>query len=129
MGTRMDYKLARVSYKKNSTMDVEVRFYQGDFLSEAELKNLYARRGDVWDEVDQASTVFPVYVRESKIVKRPLNHFTLLNGVSSRLEKDGNTVILTVNRTLTDKQLRIMLNTVLLKDTTREAIDEQKITR
>lgn len=113
MASRTDYKFSHISRRDNGTMEVKVRFYEGEVST--------------LDEEDMDGRLVPVTrYRRSALVKRPLTHFASLDGVSSRLIDDGNAGVLTFNRHLTDDQLRVVMNDVLAKDLTRIAIDEQK---
>lgn len=115
MASRTDYKFSRITRKNDGAMEAKIRFYEGEISTRDE-------------EDDDGKLILVTRYRRSAIVKRPLTHFVSLIGVSSRLAEDGNAIILTINRNLTDDQLRAMLNDILAKDTTRAAIDEQKIT-
>lgn len=126
MVLRTDYGFMHISRRDDVTMFVKTFFSEGEDLSETELRVKHALEGLNLDDNDYAAMVFPVYSRHAR-VKRPLTDFKSADISLKRLVDADNAVEFVWNRHLTDAQLREEMNIVLAEDTTRTAIDEQKI--
>ncbi len=107
-----DYKFVYISRFDDGTMQIKARIYEGDITSELS------------EDVD-GNLVLVVRYRRTAITKRPLRDFIAVSR-SGRLVESGNSLILSIDRNLTNSQLIRLMNTSLALDPVREPIDEQK---